>query len=94
MNASLKDVRWQIIGETEIQDMTLLDPIFRVKTVNYNAETMIADVELMFREGVGIYEHSRIFQSQLSQGQENLSADDIALFVEATFPTATRIDGL
>ena len=88
---ALKDERWIIQGEAVFADITLLNPTLRVKTVLYNAETMIADIEVIAVENNGKFEHSRTFAYQLQGADESLSAATIEEFMNLTFVGASRV---
>lgn len=88
---ALKDERWVIQGEAVFADLTLLNPTLRVKSVLYNAETMIADIEVLAIENGGKFEHSRTFNYQLQGTDESLSAATIQLFMDSVFVGASRI---
>jgi hypothetical protein len=44
-------------GVHQFDDLELKDPILRVRSVNYNAETRVADIEVLAREGESKFEH-------------------------------------
>ena len=88
---ALKDERWEIQGEADFADLTLLNPILRVRTVLYNTETRIADIEVLANENGGKFEHSRTFSYQLQGEDESLSAATIQLFMDSVFVGANRI---
>lgn len=89
---ALIDYKWQITGEAEVYpELKLKDPTFYVRAVYYNAETRIADVEVIFTEGV--YPHSRTFSLPVPGEDESLSASNIKLFIQHNFPKAVQIGG-
>lgn len=88
---ALKDERWVIQGEAVFADLTLLNPTLRVRTVLYNAETRVADIEVLASENGGMYEHSRMFTYALQGEDESLSAANIQLFMDAIFVGASRV---
>lgn len=87
---ALKDYRWTIDGESTFADLTLNDITVRVRAVNYNAETRVADVEVLAREGEGKFEHSRTFSYTLEGDDESLSAKNVQTFIDAVFSNANR----
>lgn len=88
---ALKDERWTLQGENDFADITLNNAILRVRSVNYNAETRTAHVEVLAREGEGKYEHSRTFAYVLEGDDESLSAANVQAFIDAIFNGAQRI---
>jgi len=57
---------WTLTGEVDIKDIRLNNPTIRVKTVVYNVDTQMADVEVIATEGDGIFKHSRTFQFEVT----------------------------
>ena len=87
---ALKDYRWTIEGESTFADLTLNNITMRVRSVNYNAETRVAQIEVLAREGDGKFEHSRTFAYELQGDDESLSASNIQTFMDAMFSNAVR----
>jgi len=87
----LKDKRWELSGEVEFKDITLNNPTLRVRSVNYNAETRTAQIEVLATEGGGIFEHSRTFSYELQGDDESLSAQNVQTFMDAVFNNANRV---
>jgi len=87
---ALKDYRWTIEGESTFADLSLRDITMRVRSVNYNAETRVAHIEVLAREGEGKFEHSRTFSYELQGDDESLSAQNVQTFIDAVFSNANR----
>jgi hypothetical protein len=87
---ALKDYRWTIEGESTFADLTLNNITMRVRSVNYNAETRVAQIEVLAREGEGKFEHSRTFSYELGGDDESLSAENVQAFIDAVFSGANR----
>ena len=88
---ALKDERWTLEGENEFADITLNNPVLRVRSVLYNAETRTAHIEVLAREGEGKFEHSRTFAYVLEGDDESLSAANVQSFIDAVFPNTKKI---
>jgi hypothetical protein len=88
---ALKDYRWTIEGESTFADLTLNNIVMRVRSVNYNAETRVAQVEVLAREGDGKFEHSRNFSYELQGDDESLSSANVQAFIDAVFDNANRV---
>jgi len=89
---ALIDFKWKLNGVHEVYpELELQDPEFYVRAVYYNAETRIADIEVIFTEGV--YPHSRTFSLPVPAQDESLSASNIKMFIQMNFPTAIQISG-
>ncbi|MCH2199874.1 MAG: hypothetical protein MK081_13935 [Flavobacteriales bacterium] len=84
---ALWDITWEMQGEQQVtEDLLLLNPTFKVKRINYDAETRHFQVEVIFQEGS--YKHSRTFDNTLAEGDESIDAVLIAQFINTQFPTA------
>jgi hypothetical protein len=87
----LRDYRWIIEGEAQVADIILNNPSFMVNTVYYKAQEKVADIELLFWEGDGIYRHSRIFSIEVIGETEGLDRDTVASVINNLFPNANQI---
>lgn len=89
---ALKDYRWQLAGENLVYpDLKLNNPIFRIIRVDYDVVERKARIEISFTEGNGVFEHRRDYYLNLSDGNESLSGENVALFIAARFPNAALI---
>lgn len=87
----LKDYRWSQTGTTEVyDDLTLTNTNFLCNSVNFQAQTRVVVVELMFWEGEGIYNHARQFYFPLPDDNEVLTTQSILDIVAYFFTGATQ----
>ena len=90
----LKDLRWDI-DIINWQNTSLNEPRFRIESVNYDAATLTALIEIRFRENRGFanYEHSQIYSYTITDdAQESISAANIEQFIAVTFPNAVQVE--
>jgi len=90
----LKDQRWDLPEFKWDDKTTLVNPRFRIESVNYNAPMLTALIEVRFRENKGAanFEHSRSFPYVLqADSQESISAENVQQFIEAVFPDAVEV---
>lgn len=86
----LGEERWTITGEAQIaDDLVLNNPEVRVKGYYYDAEGLSANLELIFKEGDGIFEHSRFFFVDLGDKDDKVDKKTVVDALEALFPDAT-----
>jgi len=91
---ALKDYRYKITGDTiqVASDLVLNNPEFRVNSVYYKAQELEADIELLIREGEGVFFHSRNYTINVPLEQEGLDAASVDFAVQSIFPNAVRTD--
>ena len=87
----LKDARWNI-DTVDIGFGDLNTPQIRIEAVNYNAPSMIAQIDVRFRENAGAanFEHSRVYEYAVG-GDESISAENVKTFIAAIFPSAVEV---
>ena len=68
-------------GEIQItEELTLTNPSAEVKTVSYDWNNHVVNVELIFTESQGSFQHSRTFTFEITPTGE-LGVDDIYNFI-------------
>jgi len=88
--ADLKDYRWSMSGMQQVYfDLTLNDPNFLCQSVYYKAQEKEADIELMFWEGSGVYQHSRTYSINVTGATEGLDRTSVAGAISQIFTGAT-----
>lgn len=57
------------------EGLKLNNPSLEIKSVTYNWITNKVEVEILFKEGPGVYKHSRIFEFDNKTGKELKTSD-------------------
>lgn len=92
---ALKDYRYTISGNSiqVASDLVLNNPELRINSVYYKTQELQADIELLIREGDGLFLHSRSYTIGVPLEQEGLDATSVDYAVQSIFPNAVRTDG-
>jgi hypothetical protein len=93
--ATIKTYRWSFVGETAMNSkLTLNSPTLRLSRVDYDAESYIANLNLVAWETGSALKHGFVvaFPMGLSDDSQNesLSTAELAAVVQAVYTGATQ----